>query len=295
MRRRSEYCCDGICGGWRVTAGGNESRAGKSRHSSPVTRLATGFTLLELLVVIAIIGILASLLLPALSRAKMTAQSIQCLNNVKQLETCCHLYSADNEDFLVLNQAGGFVSAPSTTNSPTTVTNVSSWCPGIAPMDTTTANVKIGLLYPYNNSPAIYRCPADRSTVIGHPDLLRTRSYCMSLGLNCPDVPHSFQKYTQIKQPSPSQEFVFVDTQELDIWDATFGIFSTGSYYSDYWLDVPADRHNRGGNLSFADGHVEHWRWKAPKINQGAFWPPYNDDDKADLRRLQQCVQPDLD
>ena len=56
--------------------------------------------MIELLVVIAIIGILAALLLPALSRAKATAKRIHCVGNVKQLSLATHLYADDHQDWL---------------------------------------------------------------------------------------------------------------------------------------------------------------------------------------------------
>lgn len=186
--------------------------------------------------------------------------------------------------------------APSSTNGPSVVVNSQSWCPGIAPQDGSVVNtVMAGNIYHYNKTPAIYRCPADLSTVDGEPDLPRTRSFCMNISVNCDDVGSTYHKFTEITQPSPGSLFVLIDTQEEDIWDATFGIFSPDSYWVDYWLDLPADRHGRGANISFADGHIEHWRWKAPKIFYGAWWPAYSAEDLEDLHRLQQCVKPGMD
>ncbi len=240
--------------------------------------------MVELLVVIAIIATLAAMLLPALNLAKGRAQTTQCLNNLKQLGLCWQLYAHDNNDVLVPNNSvNGATATPPYLKG-------NSWCLA----DPTEANVKEGLLFGYNKSLGIYHCPADRSTLAynpngqfdpvagangGTPGSLRARSYTMSLSLNgYPDfdlwvsgnIP-MFKKLTEIKAPNTDKCLVFIDENEFTLTDSVFGM---PTEYSDrvqnnstpLWWSMPADRHNQGGDLSFADGHVEHWKWKVPKI-----------------------------
>jgi prepilin-type N-terminal cleavage/methylation domain-containing protein/prepilin-type processing-associated H-X9-DG protein len=246
-----------------------------------------GFTLIELLVVIAIIGILAALLLPAISRAKDSARSTQCLNNLKQLQICSHLYAGDNADFLPPNDS---LVTPDGTPNGTTIASGQSWCPDHPQTDLNTSNLEHGVLFSYNHSPAIYHCPADNATVQtpdGQPlSQLRNRSYNMSQSVNgysaylnniadYQEVGHipAFSTLSQIQTPGPSDLFVFIDELADTESDSSFGMPPKRSPYFEKWqgcwFDMPADRHNQGGNLSFADGHVEHWQWKTPKVFTG--------------------------
>ena len=257
-----------------------------TRPSPP--KCFAGFTLVELLVVIAIIAILAAMLLPVLGKAKQRANSIYCLNNLKQLQLCWHMYYHDNDDVLVPNNFVYSVTMGST-NSPTLGEDDMTWCRGIAPLDTNMITAAASLLFVYNQNAAIYHCPSDQSTVDGFPGTLRKRSFNMNNSANCANDDH-FRRYAEIK--SPTQLFVFIDTDENDIWDSTFGIIPQNNpFWSNYWLDVPADRHLRGGNLTFADGHGEHWKWRTAKNVLTLGSPAYNNDDLQDLRRLQQCIK----
>jgi prepilin-type processing-associated H-X9-DG protein/prepilin-type N-terminal cleavage/methylation domain-containing protein len=244
-----------------------------------------GFTLLELLVVVTVMGILAVLLLPALSGARDTARNINCISNLRQLQLCWHMYADD--------YGGVFVPNDWISTDGAGVTNFrsfvqTSWCPGDARTDTDTTNIQQGLLFPYNTSTAIYHCPSDFSTVADASwnalPQLRNRSYNMSQSVNGypllldPDYGYPvdalqpcFARFSAITNPTPSHLFVFLDENEVTLLDAQFGFPSPGIGYGQYWWDMPSNRHKQGANFSFADGHAEHWKWQAPMT---ATYPP---------------------
>jgi len=249
---------------------------------------ASAFTLIELLVVIAIIAVLAGLLLPSLSRARRTALTTSCLNNLRQLQLAHTSYTQDHNDQLPPNS---YVYVVGDTNKP--FESEASWCPGNVRFDTTPANIAAGLLYPYLGTPAVYRCPADRSFIATTNGpvrrLPRTRSYNLNLWLNSSVLREGSVTMTDASRPSPATVFSFIDTHEDCITDPTFGIYPADDpWFSDIWIDTPADRHGQGANLAFVDGHVEHWRWRAVKICEGWGIDVRDELDKADLRRLQQ-------
>lgn len=233
-----------------------------TRYSSCVSHISwnrrKGFTLIELLVVIAIIAILAALLLPALSKAKQRANSISCLNNLRQVSLFNHLYISDNNDVFPPHADGDLANG------------INWWGPMIVSYGGGQSNL---FQCPSVRGPqkqvdgTVWNWAFDRDKVgYGY------NSYFLGLSsqpvsgntVTCGGiqfVPSPSFRLTAVKSPSDCLAFVDSDPKPDGSWSASSWwpkacqnvVGSTSHEYE----GVCVVRHNQRGNIAFVDGHSE--------------------------------------
>lgn len=243
-------------------------------------RNVAGFTLIELLVVIAIIAILAAILLPVLSRAKLKATEASCVNNQKQIGAGTIMYVTDNNDYIMpdtafnqkdyngaINDAGGFWGPP----------GIAIWTTQASALKNVTdlLQSKTNLLWQYAQNVGIYHCPGDTrmtlsvgSGVGSFPDNIAWAydSYAKTDnfggGGKGAEVP--FKKMAQVRRPS--ETFAFVE--QSDSRGYNWGTFEMDcpTIGSITFVDIFAMYHGDVNTFCFADSHVEYHKWLDPAI-----------------------------
>lgn len=240
-----------------------------------------GFTLIELLVVIAIIAILAAMLLPALSAAKIKAQVMQSLSNIKQVQTGWQMYAGDNNDYMVPN-------APLTA-----AISVNTWCGTqgedwhFSGANTNPAQYTASIIGPFmGNQLGVYKCPGDN---IPSDNGQRIRSYSMNgqMGVQDPTERANcllwnpgyqvFLKVSDLKQLAPVNAFIFCDETMYSLNDGWMQIDCNNAQ----WPDVPGAYLGGRNEFSFADGHSEVHKWQTSALKNcpykygviGGDWP----------------------
>lgn len=207
-----------------------------------------GFTLIELLVVMAIISLLMGILLPALQRARGQGKQMACLSNIKQL-TIAWLSYADDNDYKLISAY--------TEDYPKKRDNewYADWvCDGSDPnggIGNTEEAIESGALFVYTKMVEVYKCPADRSE--------RLRSYSISYSMNG-EKNTAKKVIPQIRTPGAKMVFMGEYDRQSDAnWNVNSWRLSADGQQ---WQDDIAAWHSGGTNMSFADTHAEHYKWK---------------------------------
>jgi len=226
-------------------------------------RRMRAFTLIELLVVIAIIAILMAVLMPALGRAREQGKRAACENNHKQLMLAWVLYADDNGDRIVCGDAGEYGQPAGERywvqrDYLTTLTRKQK-----------EDAIRAGALWPYTKTLKVYHCGTGRESA------KEVRMYTIFDAMNCQEwaggggdregMGPRVKRRSTIKRVF--ERAVFMDDGAAS--PAHMGGW-TGYARAALWWDPPPIRHGMGTTLSFADTHVEYWKWADPRtIQQG--------------------------
>jgi prepilin-type processing-associated H-X9-DG protein len=221
-------------------------------------------------------------LLPVLQQAQERAQTASCLNNRKQLEAACILYSSENSDFLPLNI--------DMRNNPTiTLPQWVNGVPGYASdalitwdAGANSANTNLALLLDGKYSdiakyvgyqPKIYLCPADdfaspaqRQDGWPHRDVTCAMDASVGGGPKYPSIGYTLYtatKDTRLLNPGPANVWVLTDEQPDFLDD---NIFYTCCYDNGAFSEIPGNLHGGASGISFADGHAEVHAWQGPVV-----------------------------
>jgi prepilin-type N-terminal cleavage/methylation domain-containing protein/prepilin-type processing-associated H-X9-DG protein len=259
----------------------------------PEREARKAFTLIELLVVIAIIAILASLLLPALAGAKEKAKKIECLNNSRQWALGNHLFATDNEDVLprdgMSGKSGNYgVVETMTDGTPTGYPlDPNAWfnvipivisekplsnywtSPGTANFNANSAN----LPFPGSNG-KIWHCPTARLKAsdgvanggkygfFSHEMNIDLKKRTPTVNFDYPDMP----RIAGFANPSATVllfECVFNPKTEVVNGSPQFNSVNPANRWRNF-----ANRHQKGGNINFLDGHAQYFTLSA--VQNGA-------------------------
>ncbi len=227
---------------------------------------AHGFTLIELLVVIAIIAILAAMLVPVLSKAKVQAQKTYCMNNLRQIQLAWVMYCNNNDDRIAPVSNHSSVDPTDPQIQPGAIESQ------MFPGDVATLGnfAKLSLLYPYHKSDVLWKCPADTKRTSTGPTI---RSYSVNGWMN-PTLSTASQTYLhpqgayrvfkkQSDIRSPSEIYILLEESPGTINDAWFVECPDTT---NQWTDMPASYHNKSSMILFSDGHAENRFWTDGKV-----------------------------